>query len=282
VLLIREQQGVAIVVPSESAGLEFVGDQDFPRDLEFLPSNNPFSDSGESSLLIAENTSVTAVGIDGLYSEDDPISDEDDLYSDSEFPHLDPEGDTFEDQSPAHGYTVPDIIAVDALDLEDSVLIGIAFSGNVSAPTSGAANAVDAVIDLDVDADLLTGRSSWINDWSLLGETFLGVDVYVSLYDHAIIDATNEENRVDIDIAYLDDVVVIEVPKSVIDLSTAQLAIIVANSEEITDIAPNEFYLDIGLLEPSYAVGGPGRFASVQKRDSASRLPRPPRRPRVR
>ena len=281
ILLICESKGLAIVVPSESFGIEFVSDEDFPRDLEFFPGQSPFSPNGEPAIVIAEDNQVSAVGVDGLYSEDDPISNEGTDYSDSEFPYLDPEGDTFEYQSPSLGYGVPDIVAVDALDLPDSVLIAIQFSGTVAPPSADSPEGVDAIIDLDLDADYFTGVSSVVNDWSLFGETFLGVDAYIHFLKNAIID-TATEKEYPVDIFYLDDVVVVEVPKSLADLSTAQLAIIVGNWAEITDIAPNELYLDLGLLPPSYAPKAVGAPTPGKLEAEARRLTRPPRRPRTR
>jgi hypothetical protein len=281
VLFICERQGVAIVIPSLSSGFEFVADEELPRDLEFLPGSSPFAPDGEPSIVIAEDQQISAVGVEGLYDEEDPISDEDLEYSDSEFPHLDPQGDTFEADSPAHGYRVPDIVAVDALDLEDSVLIGIIFSEVVSPLQVGGANGVDAVIDLDVDADFFTGRPSLVNEWSLLGETFLGVDAYIHIQVEAIVDvATNE--KYPIEVAYVDDVVIVEIPKSLVDLSTAQLAVLVGNFEDLTDIAPNELFLDIGLLEPSYSPDHGRRLMTQDKVSKPRRIPAPPRRPRVR
>ncbi len=281
ILLICESKGIAIVVPSESSGIEFVSDEDFPRDLEFFPGKSPFSPNGEPALVIAETNQVTAVGVDGLYSEDDPLSNEGSDFTDSEFPHLDPEGDTFETLSPSLGYKVPDIVAVDAIDLPDSVLIGIAFSGTVSPPSANAPDSVDAIIDLDIDANYFTGVPSVINEWSLLGETFLGVDAYIHFLKDAIIDITTKKEY-PIDIIYLDDVVVVEVPKSLVDLSSTLLAIIAGNLAEITDIAPNELYLDIGLLPPSYAPDAGLASAPGKMRAQAQRPTRPPRRPRAR
>jgi hypothetical protein len=281
ILLICESKGIAIVVPSESFGLEFVSDQDFPRDLEFFPGKNPFSKNGEPAIVIAEDNQVAAVGVDGLYSEDDPLANEGSDFTDSEFPHLDPEGDTFETLSPSLGYQVPDIVAVDALDLPDSVLIGIAFSGNVSPPSAEAPNSVDAIIDLDIDADYTTGVPSVVNEWSLLGETFLGVDAYIHFLKNAIIDITTKKEY-PINITYLDDVVVVEIPKTLVDLSSAQLAIILGNLAEVTDIAPNELYLDIGLLPPSQSPENIRALVAGKLRAQANRLTRPPRRPRAR
>jgi hypothetical protein len=279
VLLICESKGVAIVFPSESYGFEFVGNEDFPRDLEFFPGKSPFSPTGEPAIVIAEDNQVSAVGVDGLYSEDDPISDEALDYADSEFPHIDPEGDTFEVESVSRGYKVPDIVAVDALDLEKSVLIGIAFSYPVVPTAEGVANGVDILIEFDSDADFLTGDWSVFNDWTLFGETFLGVDWWFKSWTETMVEYTTKKEY-PVEVAYLDDLVVVEIPKSIVDLSFGQLVMGVGNWVEGTDIAPNALYLDLGLLEPSYGPEPGRRLASDQKRASVERLPAPPRRPR--
>lgn len=85
-----------------------------------------------------------------------------------------------------------------------------------------------------------------------------------------------------LNIGFLDDVVVIEIPKSVFDVSKAQLAMMIGNYLEPTDIAPND-----GALDLSTSVQlGPGSMSfsgeRPQRESSWTRLPRPPRRPRVR
>ncbi len=280
ILLICESKGVAIVLPSESLGFEFVGDENFPRDLEFFPDDSPFSRNGEAAVVIAEDNQITAAGVGGLYSENDPISDEDVEFGDTEFPHIDPEGDTLEVTSPSLGYKVPDIVSVDALDLKDSVLIGIGFSDSVVPVAQGVPNGVDILIEFDSDANFLTGDWSVFNNWTLFGETFLGVDWWVKSYTSKIVEYTTRKEY-PVDITYLNDLVVVEIPKSIVDLSFGHLVLGVGNWEEGTDIAPNAMYLDLGLLGPTYGTASDRDLALEQKLLQAERLPAPPRRPRA-
>ncbi len=278
VLLITEKNAIAVVFPAYEIGLEFVSDSAGPIDLEYFPAGSRFAPT-EDTLGIAEPTTISSVDVGGLYTEEDPLSSDGGDYYEDRFPYRDPEYDTFEtEDSYLQGYLVPDILAVEALTLSDSVLMAITFTDTVSPAEDNVENSVGGYIDFDTIAGV--GRLSHVEEWYEFGDTGLGVDAYVDLFSQSlVIVSTGQE--IPIDMAFLDNVLVFEIPKSVFDVSRALVAVLVGNPWEPTDIAPNALYLDMASADSLQAGRGVAAPGATVESGINRRLPIPPRRPRA-
>jgi hypothetical protein len=281
VLLITEKNAVAVVFPAYQTGIEFVSDSNTPIDLEYFPGGSKFAPS-EDTLGIAELTAITGVDVGGLYSEEDPMSSDTGEYIEDRFPYQDPEWDTFEtEDSYTLGYVVPDILAVEALTLSDSVLLGITFAEAISpAPPVGedVENSVGGYIDFDTIAGV--GDPTHVEDWFAFGDTGLGVDAYVDLFTQSLVIVSTKQS-IPIEMAYLDNILVVEIPRSVFDVSRALVTIFVGNPWEPTDIAPNGLYLDMLTADSFKPEAGVASPSSGEQSGISRRLPPPPHRPKA-
>jgi hypothetical protein len=260
-LLICESDGLSLVYPSLSRRIRFVGEatggsEEFPRDLQYFPAGNPFSPRREAAVVIAENNRITAVAVGGLYTDNDPISDEERGFRTGDFPHPDPAGDTFAVESPSAGYRVPDLTSVDVTDLGESILVTASFSEPVVKAGQGVANGVDILVELDVNGPYL-GFPSTLDQYATFGNTGLGygVDLWIKSSTGTITEyPTMKETPIDID--FLENVVVMKIPRSLVNPSGTRLAIGVGNWLERTDIAPNSGHL---AIKPPVVYGEAGR-----------------------
>lgn len=89
----------------------------------------------------------------------------------------DPEGDTFVAGAP-----------FDAVELTatlfggDTLVVGARFAGPISPPDSGAADALDGFVDLDVDQDPTTGMISWTDSLTGSAPLRMGNEFYLDLF----------------------------------------------------------------------------------------------------
>jgi hypothetical protein len=107
------------------------------------------------------------------------------------------------------------------------------------------ANGVDILVELDVNGPYL-GFPSTLDQYTTFGDTGLGygVDLWIKSSTGTITEyPTMKETPIDID--FLENVVVMKIPRPFINPSATRLAIGAGNWLERTDIAPNAGYLAI-------------------------------------
>jgi len=91
----------------------------------------------------------------------------------------DPVGDTLGTGDPQI-----DVTSLSAQVIGDDLVIAVVFTGEVSTPTSSAANALDGFIDIDADQDGSTGQVPWVDALTGMNASGLGNEFYVDLFTY--------------------------------------------------------------------------------------------------
>ena len=92
----------------------------------------------------------------------------------------DPAGDTF-----GTGPTQIDLSGLSAEVVGTNLVIELDFHGAIQPPDGAGANAIDALIDIDVDQNGATGGPSWTDTLSPAATTGMGIEFYVDLLSFA-------------------------------------------------------------------------------------------------
>jgi len=157
---------------------------------------------------------------------------------------IDPAGDTLGSGTPQL-----DITSISAQVIGDDLVIAVVFADEISAPTSGEANALDGFIDIDADQDGSTGRVPWVDTLTGMNASGLGNEFYVDLFTY-----DNADRAVDV-VDEATDTVVGRAPASFaaasftvaipLDLlggdNQVDIAVAIGTlTETPTDIAPNQ------------------------------------------
>lgn len=156
----------------------------------------------------------------------------------------DPTGDTF-----GTGGTQLDIVELTGNVVGNSLVIGVTFAGPISAPDSGAANAVDGIIDLDTDQDGSTGAVPFVEVVTGNPTTGMGDEFHVDFFGYSSIDSAVDlvddrpgggVTRVPVTIGPNTVTVVIPLGDLGNDDGAVNLAAVMGTFVEPTDVAPNQ------------------------------------------
>lgn len=155
----------------------------------------------------------------------------------------DPTGDTFGTGSPQL-----DITAFAANGANGNYVFNVTFSGAISAPDSGEANAVGGFIDIDADQDGNTGDVPWVDFLTGSTNSGLGNEFYVDLFSYSsidgavdVVDDVNETVVGRAPASFSASSFNVQVPAALLgDPSDAiDTAVVAGTFAEPTDIAPN-------------------------------------------
>lgn len=151
----------------------------------------------------------------------------------------DPAGDTF-----GTGPTQIDLSGLSAELVGSNLVIELDFHGAIQPPDGAGANAIDALIDIDVDQNGATGGPSWTDTLSPAATTGMGIEFYVdllSLADGTVSVLNNdelEEGRAPV--TFTANSLTVSIPLIVIqDEGAVNVAAVVGTQSEPTDKAPN-------------------------------------------
>gem|GEM_PF-2393982 len=155
----------------------------------------------------------------------------------------DPIGDTF-----GAGMTQIDVVELRADVVGNTLVIGIDFSAAISLPDSELPNAIDGIIDIDVDQDGATGLVPFVDLLTGNPTTGMGDEFHLDLFDFdstgstisLVDDVSSPGTAVDVPIAFGNDSLTVTIPLALLgDDGAVDVAAIVGTLAEPTDVAPN-------------------------------------------
>lgn len=252
-LLVSEPNRIVQIFPETNRVLTFLEETGNTRDLVFFPSGSPFIRGGEASVAFASAptgagaSTITEVGVEGLYENVAPLPPRPIDEGGAAVPFRDALADTFATAlSSQNGLETPDIVSVDAYRLAGAVVLVVVFDRPVAGASANVSNSVFGFIDFDFRPG---GSSSRVDPHNSFGlSSGLGVDAYVDLSRGELIEVGSSRTFA-VTMNFLAATLTVRIPLSTIDLSRSLMAVAAGNRVELTDIAPNDRFIALRLDE---------------------------------
>lgn len=154
----------------------------------------------------------------------------------------DPVGDTFGSGTPQI-----DAASLDVAAAGGDLVISLTFSGTISPPDSGEADALDGFIDVDADQDGATGDVPWTDFLTGSDTTGMGNEFYVDIFSYSsddgaadLVDDLSEEVAGRVPVTFTAYSMTVAIPLALVDGDgSVHVAAIVGTVAEPTDVVPN-------------------------------------------
>lgn len=159
----------------------------------------------------------------------------------------------------------PDLTALSIIRDTGGATITMDFTANIQSPVTGGANVVEGVVDIDVDQNPATGVETDVDFFRVDGNsTGMGMEYYVDLGAFSVYNADSTVTVFAIDTLF--NIVAtgtvrptfsgkrlsFRLPRGLVggDDMLMNVAVVMGNTTEPTDLAPNEGHLKVGGTGP--------------------------------
>ncbi len=166
----------------------------------------------------------------------------------------DPPADTLGVQSPQL-----DLVRIDGYTTPPAIVLRLTLAGPIAAGDSGAANALQGLVEMDVDRSAASGSASQVGLICPQGIP-IGVDYTVDLFHFSSASGTAPVRDAHAAIVgqaavtFAGDQVTMAVPKSLVGAPAAiDVAVAVGTPGELTDCMPNSDILTVPLVSEAYS-----------------------------